>query len=153
MQDAWDKLSQDDIRHIHDRFHVRIHACNAARGDTLCINVTIWALLNVIKYVSFGLDNRCGLGVTSLLLMKRTRVRSPVKSLSWLMLFRGFPSTVRQMSGNLSHIRPQLSYVQHISSKPYTIRLRTSTVCDLGCCTWPSLNNKQQQHLVVIYHN
>ena len=28
---------------------------------------------------------------------------------------RDIPSTVRQMSGNFGHIRPQLSYGQHIS--------------------------------------
>ena len=27
VQDAWDNLSQDDIRHIYDRLHARIHAC------------------------------------------------------------------------------------------------------------------------------
>ena len=32
MQDAWDNLSQEDIRHLYDSLHVRIHACVAARG-------------------------------------------------------------------------------------------------------------------------
>ena len=72
-------------------------------------------------------------------------VRSPVGSISWLRFFRGFPSTVRQMSGNLGHIRPRLSYGHHIWSKPYIIRLWTATVSDLSCSTWPSFNNKQQQ--------
>ena len=46
----------------------------------------------------------------------------------------GFLSTVRQMSGNLGHILPRLSYI---------IRLRTATVSDFSCSTWSSLNNKQ----------
>ena len=33
VQDAWDKLTQDDIRHLHDRLHAKIHACVAARGS------------------------------------------------------------------------------------------------------------------------
>ena len=32
LHDAWDNVSQDDIRHLYDRFHVRIRACVAARG-------------------------------------------------------------------------------------------------------------------------
>ena len=32
-QDTLDNLSQDDIRHLYDRLHVRIHACVAARGS------------------------------------------------------------------------------------------------------------------------
>ena len=31
VQDAWDNLSQDDIQHLHDHLHGRIHACFAAR--------------------------------------------------------------------------------------------------------------------------
>ena len=34
MQDTWDNLSQ----HLYER----IHACIAARGGTLCIDVTVW---------------------------------------------------------------------------------------------------------------
>ena len=33
------------------------------------------------------------------------------------------------------------------SSKPYIIYLRTATVSDHSCSTWPSLNNKQQHKL------
>ena len=51
--------------------------------------------------------------------------------------FRGFPSTVRQMSGNLGHNRPRLSYGHHI------IRLWTATVSYHSCSTWPSINNNQ----------
>ena len=58
-------------------------------------------------------DHRYGLGITSLFLTQRARVRSPVVSISWLRFFRGFPSTVRQMSGNLGPIRPRLSYDHH----------------------------------------
>ena len=31
VQDAWDNLSQDNIRHLDDRLHARIHACVATR--------------------------------------------------------------------------------------------------------------------------
>ena len=41
VQDALVILSQDDIRHLYDRFHARIHTCVAARGDALCIDVTV----------------------------------------------------------------------------------------------------------------
>ena len=47
MQDAWDNLSQDDIRHLYDHLHARIHACVAAREGTLCIDVNVWAPLIV----------------------------------------------------------------------------------------------------------
>ena len=88
-------------------------------------------------------DHRCGLGVISLLLTHRARVQSPVESVSWLRFFRGFPLTVRQMSGNLGYIRPRLSYGHHISSKSCIIRLRTATVSDHSCNTWPSLHKLQ----------
>ena len=51
-QDAWDNLSQDDIRHFYDRLHARIHACFAAGGGTLCIDVTVWAPLTVTCVMS-----------------------------------------------------------------------------------------------------
>ena len=59
-------------------------------------------------------DHRYNLGVTSLLLTQRARVRSPVGPDPGY--FRSFPSTVKQMSGNLGHIRRRLSYGHHISS-------------------------------------
>ena len=31
-QDAWENLSQDDIRHLYNRLHGRIHSCVADRG-------------------------------------------------------------------------------------------------------------------------
>ena len=31
VQDAWESLSQDDIRQLYDRLHARIHAFFAAR--------------------------------------------------------------------------------------------------------------------------
>ena len=55
VQDAWDNLSQDGIRHLYGRLHERIHACVAARGITLCIDVTVWAPLTV-TCVSFDLN-------------------------------------------------------------------------------------------------
>ena len=58
---------------------------------------------------------------------------------------QGFPSTVRQMSGNLGHIRSRLSYGHHISPEPYIMRLRTATVSDYSCSTRSSLNNKHEQ--------
>ena len=102
------------------------------------------APLNPNIHILIPFDYRCCLGVTSLFLMQWARVRSPVGSISWLRFFRGFPSTVRQMSGNLGYIRPRLSYGLHISSKPYIIRLRTASVSDHSCSTWQSLSNKQQ---------
>ena len=47
VQDVCDNLSQDDIRHLYDRLHAGIHACVATRGGTLCIDVTVWAVLTV----------------------------------------------------------------------------------------------------------
>ena len=36
VQDGWNRLSQDDIRHIYDHLHGRIHTCiPARRGYTL----------------------------------------------------------------------------------------------------------------------
>ena len=32
VQDAWENLTQDDIRHLYDRLHVRIDAYVAGRG-------------------------------------------------------------------------------------------------------------------------
>ena len=55
VQDAWNNLSQDDIQHIYDRLHARIHACVAAEWDTLCIDASVWASLTV-TCVSFGLN-------------------------------------------------------------------------------------------------
>ena len=37
VQDDWDNLSQDDIRHIYHRLHARVHAYVAAR----CIDVAV----------------------------------------------------------------------------------------------------------------
>ena len=37
VQDACDNLSQDDIRHLYDHLHARIHACVAARRGTLVL--------------------------------------------------------------------------------------------------------------------
>ena len=45
VQDAWDNLSRDDFRHLYDPLHARIHVCVAARGGTLCIDVTVCAPL------------------------------------------------------------------------------------------------------------
>ena len=37
VQDAWDNLSQDNILHLYDCLHARIHACITARGGyTVC---------------------------------------------------------------------------------------------------------------------
>ena len=32
VQDAWDNLSQDGIRHLYDRLHARMYPCVVARG-------------------------------------------------------------------------------------------------------------------------
>ena len=50
VQDAGNNLSQDDIRHLYDRLHAKIHVCVAARGGILCIDVTAWASL-IVTYV------------------------------------------------------------------------------------------------------
>ena len=55
IQDAWDNLTQDDIRYLHDRFHARIHACIADRGGYTVIVATVWASLTV-TCVSFDLN-------------------------------------------------------------------------------------------------
>ena len=47
------------------------------------------------------------------------------------MFFRSFLSIVRQMSRNLGHIRPRVSYCHHILSKPYSsvyVRRRSLTI-------------------------
>ena len=41
VQDAWDSLLQDDIQHLYDHLHARIHTCISATGGTLCIDVTL----------------------------------------------------------------------------------------------------------------
>ena len=58
VQDAWDNLLQDGIRCLYGRFLARLHACVAARGDTMCIDVTVLAPLTV-TCVSFGLMRVC----------------------------------------------------------------------------------------------
>ena len=73
------------------------------------------------------------------LLTQRARFRSSVGWIPWLRFFRGFRSTVRQMSGNLGHIRPRLSNVHQIASKPNIIGLLTATVSDHSWRQWPSL--------------
>ena len=50
VQDAWNNLSQDDIRHLYDRLYARIHTGIAARGGTLCIDVTVWAPLSMTRF-------------------------------------------------------------------------------------------------------
>ena len=37
-----DSLSEDDIWHLYDHLHARIHACIATRGGTLCTDVIVW---------------------------------------------------------------------------------------------------------------
>ena len=95
-------------------------------------------------------DHRCGLEVTSLLLTQRARVRSPVGSISWLRFFPRFclnsKTNVRKF---WPHSSPVIVWPSYISSKPYIIRLRTATISDHSCSTWPSLNN----HLSQIHFN
>ena len=56
MQDAWDNLSQDDIRHLYGRFHARIHACVSSRGKytTYCCDCLATAYCDMC--VSFGVN-------------------------------------------------------------------------------------------------
>ena len=95
-------------------------------------------------FFHFGEDHSCGLGVTSLPLTQRTRVRSPVGSISWLSFLRSFPSTVLQMSGYLGHICPWLSYGHHISSIPsvYGRRLSLNIAVLHGRLKITNKNNK-----------
>ena len=62
VQDAWDNLSQDDIRHLYDRLHARIHACVAARvryteylcdcsGTPYCDVCFLSFVLNLLSYI------------------------------------------------------------------------------------------------------
>ena len=100
----------------------------------------ILSLFNVAT-LHFEPDNRYGLGVMWLPLNQRTRVRSPVGSVSCLRSFLGFSSTVRQMSENLGHIRPR-DHLNHNHLKPYSsvyARRRFLTLTVVGP-TWPSLN-------------
>ena len=48
MQNYWNSLSQDDIRHLYDSLHARINACVAPEGVTLCIDVTVWSEFVII---------------------------------------------------------------------------------------------------------
>ena len=54
MQDTWDNLLQDYIRHLYDRLHARIHVWVAAKGgdtvhwyDCLCVSfgLNLWILI------------------------------------------------------------------------------------------------------------
>ena len=52
VQDAWDHLSQDDIRHLYDCLHLRIQACIAAKGR----NILYWCDCLGNPYCEFGLN-------------------------------------------------------------------------------------------------
>ena len=67
-------------------------------------------------------------------LTQRTQVRSPVGLVSWLRFFRGFSSTVRQMSGNVG---PDI--ICSSLSKIIFIYLRTARLPDLRCSTRTNL--------------
>ena len=55
VQDAWDHLSQDDIRHLYDHLYARIHACVAASG--VLHNVLMLLFGHPLLWrVSFGLN-------------------------------------------------------------------------------------------------
>ena len=66
-----------------------------------------------------------------------------------LEFFRGFPFTVRQISGKLGHIRPRVLYDHHTIIRTIFIRLRTATVSDHTCGTLPSFYNQQQTSLIM----
>ena len=53
VQDTWNNLSQDDIRHLYERLNERIHACVATRGGTVCINVTVRAPITLACMFNF----------------------------------------------------------------------------------------------------
>ena len=78
------------------------------------------------------------LQVMSLPLMWQALVLSPVRSIFWLNFFQSFSSSIRQMSGNLRHIRPLVSFGHHNHPKPYYRRRRS--LASVVLHTWPSLN-------------
>ena len=47
VQDVWDSVPQDDIRHLYDHMRKYMPALPPERA-TLCIDVIIWAPLTVI---------------------------------------------------------------------------------------------------------
>ena len=98
----------------------------------------------VFSSVHSQTNHRCGLGITSFPLKQRTQVRSPVSQFHDLRFFRGFPSIVRQMSGNLGHLRHPV-----IIWPSYIIRLGTVTVSEHNCNTRPSLNNNNTHKLTI----
>ena len=91
---------------------------------------------------TFLKDHHCGLEVKSLVLTQQARVRSPVGSIYLVEVFLGFSLNRK---ANFRIFWPHSSPV--IIWPSYIIRLRTATVSDHSSSTWPSLNNKQQQHL------
>ena len=80
--------------------------------------------------VHIAVDHRCGLEVTSLLLIQRARVRSPVGPISFLRFFPGFFLNGKT---NFREFRPHSSPV--IIWPSYIIHLRAATVSDHGCST------------------
>ena len=52
VQNAWDNLLQDTIWHLYHNLHAQIHACIASIGDTLYIDVTVWAPLTVTSHLN-----------------------------------------------------------------------------------------------------
>ena len=79
-----------------------------------CIAFHDWPLATSRLELGFLVDQ----GVISLLLTQRVRVSSPVGWISWLSFSRSISSTVRQMSGNLGHLRPRVSLTMIIIQKP-----------------------------------
>ena len=76
----------------------------------------------------YSFDHRCGLGIM-LPVAERARVRSPVGLICWLRFLRFFFTTLKQMSGNLGHIRPRVSFGHHPKSySPVYGRQRSQTL-------------------------
>ena len=69
-----------------DKIRSTVWSCN--------INYSFNFLFSVLSFLCViynkKCDHRCGLGVTSLLLTQRSRIRSPVGSVSWLWFLPGF---------------------------------------------------------------
>ena len=103
----------------------------------------------IIPYFTHVLSDHC-CRVTPLRLTQRARVRSGQ--------FPGwgfFPGYSLNRKTNVRKFRPHSSLgiiCSSVSSKPHILRLRTATVSDLSCSTWPSLNNKPSQGKLHKFH-
>ena len=77
VQDSWDNLSQDDIRHLYDSLHATVHSCVAARGGYNMYSCDCLSTHYCDICVSFGLSRpRCSSGYHTRLWIRGSQVRS-----------------------------------------------------------------------------